>query len=424
MRWLGSDMPPEVIDVEVEDVFQTTTHIGRLIDDLRHGSTLLATNIQQPAREDIMATWNKVVDLVTQCDALIEASAWRDDRLMIQDRAETFLTQLRSRNSDWLEAVEHSMVISSETSTNQEFDTLIRDPTVNRLGLADQLRLRRIISSPSSSTNHNCQDEGHGAVAEYKTYTPGRDQSDIEEMTARVSNLATLLNASKSSLFRSLRCSHWTYEPASNRFVYHFNIPDAYRPNEFFTLQSIIKVAKGSARPILNQRFKIAFLLAKAVQKWHDVGWVHQGISSPHILFFKFQETKEIDYNSPFLGGFDLARPNTSASLGRYVEDVAFNVYRHPARQGPSREGHRKIHDYYSLGVILLELGLWQSAYDIVASKRETRLEVDSMHRALQRASNERLPHYAGEGFMRAVTTCINNQFGVTLDDRVRISAC
>lgn len=63
-----------------------------------------------------------------------------------------------------------------------------------------------------------------------------------------------------------------------------------------------------------------------------------------------------------YLAGFENFRREEGLSLRSGDEDVARNLYRHPTRQGacPS-EDYVMQHDIYSLGVCLLEIGLWRS---------------------------------------------------------------
>lgn len=176
------------------------------------------------------------------------------------------------------------------------------------------------------------------------------------------------------------------------------------------------------ARPSLDDRFRIAAKLAKAVLKWHSVGWVHQGISSPNVIFFTMKRSGQVDYENPFLQGFDFARPKSDPSIGRSASDIAFNVYRHPERQGLSRRSHTKIHDIYSLGVVLLEIGLWQRAFDIVADRKDmnktSAMEPHTIRERLLHAAQHRLAHYSGRTFQSAVEVCLTGSIGSEMDDR------
>ena len=126
----------------------------------------------------------------------------------------------------------------------------------------------------------------------------------------------------------------------------------------------------------ISQRLAIARCLASTVYRLHLVDWLHQNINSQNIWF-----TKEINksgsggYSStrigtPHLFGFQYAR-----MVDQYSDDTVRttlpkeeNIYRHPDRQiitgTKPRSPHNKTHDIYSLGVILLEIGLGRLAIE------------------------------------------------------------
>jgi hypothetical protein len=158
-------------------------------------------------------------------------------------------------------------------------------------------------------------------------------------------------------------------------------------------------------------------MLARAVHRWHSAGWLHQGITSANVRFFRSRYDEAIDFSQPFLQGFEFARPDSDPSLGRPTGDPYLDVYRHPSRQGPARKGHRKIHDYYALGVILLEIGLWQSAAKMLNLTRE-RLSPEATRAALQTNCGDRLAHYAGTLYQDACSKCLESLFDVELDDK------
>jgi hypothetical protein len=79
--------------------------------------------------------------------------------------------------------------------------------------------------------------------------------------------------------------------------------------------------------------------------------------------------------------GFEESRENEgqSSNVGFYG-DWQTNIYRHPERQGehPANR-YSMIHDVYSLGVVLLELGLWQPL-----DKYKQQLHLKSPNQALE----------------------------------------
>ncbi len=425
VQWLGADIPRMVTALHVQNILETTTQIQSFVENVRQDGQSLAKTLDQPAFQDILKAWDNVQALVEQHIAQ-QNSAFRtqENMTIIKERVRRFLIQLEAENSAFVDTVERKILNSTRLTDLSALSEVIDDPATQLLGIADQLRLRRLVYKSSAfdmpqSESKAAANVHYAIMQEYKNYGRYVDPGEMPDLTARVAHLAELLNAPKSPGFLSLRCCHWSHEHSENRFVLDFEIPHAYEttPGAYHTLQSIILHSKASARPSLNDRFKIAFLLAKAVQKWHSVGWVHQGISSPNVLFFSFKNEKRIDYSRPFLQGFEFARPGSDPSIGRSTDDIAFNVYRHPSRQGSLRKGHTKMHDLYSLGVVLLEIGLWQSASHIVSHKRKGPVIANSMLQTLQGACLERLAHYAGASYQEAVHVCLTSRFEVDLDD-------
>ncbi|KAK0710163.1 hypothetical protein B0T26DRAFT_755270 [Lasiosphaeria miniovina] len=69
------------------------------------------------------------------------------------------------------------------------------------------------------------------------------------------------------------------------------------------------------------------------------------------------------------LVGFDVLREAGGKTCRTGDDDWEKNLYRHPQRQGRSLQVDYKMrHDIYSLGVCLLEIGLWESLVDYGAS--------------------------------------------------------
>ncbi|KAI1126259.1 hypothetical protein F5Y10DRAFT_215006 [Nemania abortiva] len=111
----------------------------------------------------------------------------------------------------------------------------------------------------------------------------------------------------------------------------------------------------------LSTVMQIAKQLVRSVHYVHTCGFVHKNVRPENILIFP----KGIDDPSlgqSFLIGFtDFRNANFQTNL---YGDAAWhrNLYRHPQRQGALvLERYIMQHDIYSLGVCLLEIGLWRS---------------------------------------------------------------
>ncbi|OMP89289.1 hypothetical protein BK809_0006011 [Diplodia seriata] len=317
-------------------------------------------------------------------------------------------------NSKIVETLEQSVLLSHEYSVPSMIEQAIEESSSERLGIKDHLKLRKIVLAKSTDYGEQRTREEPSEVPrervweERKEYGENQTDADIEDIKERVALLAKVLECGKPEDFRALRLIRWEHRVFEYQFIYHFEIPRIYE-GEPQSLFDAIKKPLSRTRPSLDQRFDMARCVAKAVQHWHSVGWVHQGICSHHILFF-IRKNQEMDFSLPYLQGFDFSRPNLKPSLGRYVDDIRFDIYRHPDRQGPSRDGHRKSHDLYSLGVVLLEIGLWRRAIDIIAdATRKKKFTKEDVRNIFMGAAKTRLAHYAGTNYQRAVCACLES---------------
>jgi serine/threonine protein kinase len=115
----------------------------------------------------------------------------------------------------------------------------------------------------------------------------------------------------------------------------------------------------GNCNHSLSNRFRLATQLATAVCSVYTFGLVHKSIQPENIVIFQDQDSA---LGSAFLIGFDKVRPEEGRT--RLTSDIAWekNLYRHPQRQGVKlQDAFVMQHDIYSLGVCLLEIGLWTS---------------------------------------------------------------
>jgi hypothetical protein len=97
--------------------------------------------------------------------------------------------------------------------------------------------------------------------------------------------------------------------------------------------------------------------------------WVHKSFSTHNILLFQdLEATREqgggYSWESPFLVGFELSRHSLAISDPQNQRPMEWKqrVYTHPQRLGSDKVQNfvkfNKRHDIYSLGVVLLEIGL------------------------------------------------------------------
>ncbi|EXL39218.1 hypothetical protein FOCG_18172 [Fusarium oxysporum f. sp. radicis-lycopersici 26381] len=108
--------------------------------------------------------------------------------------------------------------------------------------------------------------------------------------------------------------------------------------------------------------------MALAVLNLHLVGWVHKNLRSSNIVFFRpgpdWSLTNKERLADPWLCGFEYSRPEANGAESWKLEDpnLLRNTYRHPDRWGKPTVTFERKHDIYALGVVLLEIGLWEPA--------------------------------------------------------------
>jgi hypothetical protein len=110
----------------------------------------------------------------------------------------------------------------------------------------------------------------------------------------------------------------------------------------------------------------------------------------------------------PFWLGF--LRPETGFFSRPYeTDELHENLYRHPAQWGSPTTSFNKLHDIYSLGVVLLEIGLWKPVVEMHRYGFQT-LELGSNVSAymLEAASHQKKRVAMGTKYQRIVISYLN----------------
>lgn len=122
----------------------------------------------------------------------------------------------------------------------------------------------------------------------------------------------------------------------------------------------------------LEQRFELATKLATSVLLLHAIGWIHKVIRPSNILILQpatYPEERRFPFSigKPYLAGMEVAKVAAELSDPSARErEIYWNldIYQHPDRinfKNPEKvPDYGMAHDIYSLGVVLLEIGLWQ----------------------------------------------------------------
>lgn len=217
--------------------------------------------------------------------------------------------------------------------------------------------------NPSNSANEN-------VLIEWIEYEKDDPDTRFNHMR-RIDDLARMIHSASDRHpdLHTLDCLGYTDDSATSRFGLIYKAPEASSS----TLNAVIS-SNDLRTPDLGDRFKLAHTLAISLWSFHSLDWLHKSLCSSNICFFPSSfltsATKATavaasvpDISSPYINGFDASRPDDQTELSVASRNPAImDLHRHPSSlNGMSRKQYCKCYDIYSLGLVLLEIGLWKT---------------------------------------------------------------
>ncbi len=222
----------------------------------------------------------------------------------------------------------------------------------------DGLRSARVYDIPFSSSKV-AQRAGSSKLLVLDS-VPCPAQANVQRLTTDVRELARKLFHADPIQFGLLKCSGVVREltpqdPGQISFTFVFRTVEGLSVPQ--SLRAILLA--GEANHSLSDRLDIAKQLAKSINFVHTFGFVHKNIRPENILV---STDKPSSLGHSFLVGFEEFRTAEGHTLRFGNSAWEKNLYRHPRRQGPRPDDYYIMqHDIYSLGVCLLEVGMWES---------------------------------------------------------------
>lgn len=329
-------------------------------------------------------------------------------------------------------------------TTLSHLQNLEKDQDAKQVGLLEDVPLRKLIVAPPDTQTLNvgslktspsafCLSEDHQnygsiqgenakVIVEYKSYEVNQINVINEIASNRINRLIALLHEVEHARFKVLRCIKYFDETPQRRIGMIFELPPDLNgpPSSLLTALSI----STSWRPSLDARLRLARSLCETLLLLHSVNWLHKSIRSETILLLSEASTTGSppargppNLSHPRLSGFEYSRLDNDFTSGHPDYEMQRNIYRHPHRWDQPNESFSKIHDIYSLGVVLLEIGLWEPIINFDAKKGGERLQerfrdAGITRDRLLRHANKRLGFYAGERYQELVLKCLKEDFG------------
>ena len=232
--------------------------------------------------------------------------------------------------------------------------------------------------------------------------------------------------------FGMLKCLGWT--TASDSFdsialIFQCPHKEDRQPESLWS--KILKMRAQRKVPPLGDRFDLAFGICNAVANIISIGWMHRAIRSDNMLVFdqrsirkiylvgftytrpgvahKDDASKEIS-NLPDTRGAALYRPSlTLDTKGNFSdstdeEDNNTALSHHMSRLSLSPGS--AAHDLYGLGIVLLEIGLWDTIENMKQRRKDLSIQ-DFQARGLKEPLTQ-LSSRCGDIYRDVVERCLS----------------
>jgi hypothetical protein len=327
-----------------------------------------------------------------------------------------------------------------KATTISHINDLKLSPDYNPQRLHGMLIRDRRSTSDRHYTGHY---NGSPVLIEKKT-VPRRANNDL--IRPRIEKVVHLLQASQRiQELRTLPCIGYIYtqpgecplsindENCTYEFLYTIHAGPAISLREILSSESKKADKYKEVRP-LNKRFEIARTLSRALLYLHAAEWLHKGIRSSSIMFVpsgqpisKSKETNASQLGRPYLVGFEYSRlASNDEGTENHATTVEDNLYRHPDAQGLDTTDEEsyigktgrftKDHDIYSLGVTLVEMGVYKSAKRIADDFQRERsshaLNAKTFHKHMtDTLIPQNVTFNMGEVYARVAFRCLQANF-------------
>lgn len=234
----------------------------------------------------------------------------------------------------------------------------------------------------------------------------------------RVSRLAMLLaDTKKPAEFLVPHCLGHVHDDCRSRpgLVFNNQFGDSHPPCTLLSFLSKIE------KPSLSCRVRLMGMITSLIWYLHATNWLHKGLRSENVVFFP-PGHGEIDARAirdldPVICGFDYSRPSSiGEETERPLQNLRHDLYRHPKVQfdvpREGRSGFQKLHDIYSLGVVLYEIALWQPVHVALCFHDVSKIKASTVKsvrgRLLEPYSRDMIGSEVGHIIASAITACLD----------------
>ncbi|CAH0057454.1 unnamed protein product [Clonostachys solani] len=246
-------------------------------------------------------------------------------------------------------------------------------------------------------------------LVEWLVYKGQRaDENNRRNLGQRVTSIVNLPHKDAfAQIPGTLPCIGLFHDPSKTAFGVVYELPSL--TTNALTLGHLLGL--GVYRPPLEDRFRLAKDICERIHTVHKVGWVHCNINPFNVLFFPQEPAIESECaKSPRIFGFAGSRESKldSITLGPDTNDL--RIYQHPNYiHGKTR--YREEFDYYSTGLILLEIGLWSTLTTLTKSRTFQGASPMKFREMIIERKVPELRESMGRRYMEATEACLQGEF-------------
>ena len=340
------------------------------------------------------------------------------------------LLEQRLLSTDDLGVLEHVRRTFDENSQYRSIGTLAAVRYMHQLceapvdGHGKRMQLKGVSWKPQKSFDHftigELDAEGRPAtqaLVENIKYAEHWVNAVGDELYSRIGAVAELLRTTSRSdkEMRLLSPIGYFHEPHKRAFKLAFHIPglSEVRKDEVPEIKTLRQYIQARTSPALEDRFLLARRLASTLSRLHKVKWVSKSISAFSIIF-SLPPSQQITSNipPPYIIGFNYSRPNDPKSISEIPEyRMEVTDYCHPEYSKDIRVRYQTRFDWYSLGLVLLEIGLWRTLGSMTKEKQA--LPPDELLEHILQKYVPKLDFYTGREYRKIVTRCLRGEIGM-----------
>ncbi|RSL46877.1 hypothetical protein CEP54_013664 [Fusarium duplospermum] len=395
-------------------------------------------DVELRLNHNVLDQFDKIVDVFTRLQSGLDSRLSRDKTAThldisqlpkLNDELELFLNERQTelsrehfkvtisddeRVAEVIQNDDGSIPLSREIRMRTNIKHMVRllEQDLASPSRALQIEPDQVYSLDPFGQHHlgRCKDDNGSRQVwvEWRKYgNHGADEDTMTKLYDRASALAGLLSQDKPAALRTLHCSGFIHRPERQAFGIVFEFPQAKEAQTSLEVLQLSKVIERSQtrlpQPDLDDRFKLAHALASALSEFHSVGWLHKSLTAENVIFFDAPVTNAS--LSPWLVGFSHSKPDDPKGFTSGLSDAASKMYHHPIYL-KNTHGYRREFDYYSLGIVLLEIGHWEP-FDKMSKKW-----TGSYEERRQRLLKGRVPGLRktmGRAYSEAVRFCIES---------------